>query len=917
MSQVYLRLNAADTFRKMVTDSENEVRWSFTFDNLENPTQYVSERAVRLRLPVCPENNKFFGQFLRLDSTITANGYTPTEKMQYIVMDDGAVVSTGTAVIESIDRQYYNLSLVGSQATLFRKLMNAGYDTAKAAEDNTYYLMKDWLKCSKVGAMVIDEQANLLNRFQVLASWTIDEPILDFPTMRTTADLRSAYGITDANITETMAFIASLVGFAPTAQGKYGDFESDMWLETGKVEYIGQMVAAAAGFLPVLCSERDEKGEAVETVSVEDGLVEPQIGEYRSYYQQPYIYLGMLWQFFAYEMNQICGYTLRLDSRWFEDVGMTAYMLPKTFGSDNVKPENVPVTFPSGGISNTHVMPNGYVRTTNDPPFAYTISGLSLKTTATSGSFHVKTGKKVTVDVLLDLRMDNFAFSQDSRDDNSTYYWSGYNPYEFRVSIINRNDVAVSERKFLVYPVSSDGVMTLSGMQRNTHINDAIIGAVYVQSSRLGFEILTPEYDAWSKTDPTNPRLRIQAKISSVITEDDDYRIRCSIGYSNDKLPFVLKGGASDVFFYSASPGSSQITIERYNVTADGSAFENNRSDSIITLEKLFGDKAPFEVLLEYSKARHLMWVVDDAEKVVTVKRAADFFADAGDDFADLTKFADGDVEISPLSWESNRVVFNLGELECDYVDGYSDRYGHGYGDKVVVTTNNLNKDSKSLLSGKIVTSAMLSQNVVPIALLFGRERYPNAIEVPPMPMNVKDGESADISGNFYVRDINGEWPKNILHDWKDDGRAYITLSDDADIERARQQFCWHGKDVTEADDEKVYVRPVFTTVDATGTSVLFGPVREVYTSQSESPSSYLYEQHWQHYIEEVYNPENKTIACKIFFTRRLLAAVRENPIVRIGNLLYLVMSIGGWSNHTRLCRCKLRQINDLNNLRR
>ena len=122
---------------------------------------------------------------------------------------------------------------------------------------------------------------------------------------------------------------------------------------------------------------------------------------------------------------------------------------------------------------------------------------------------------------------------------------------------------------------------------------------------------------------------------------------------------------------------------------------------------------------------------------------------------------------------------------------------------------------------------------------------------------------------------------------------------------------------MTEADDEKVYVRPVFTTVDATGTSVLFGPVREVYTSQSESPSSYLYEQHWQHYIEEVYNPENKTIACKIFFTRRLLAAVRENPIVRIGNLLYLVMSIEGWSNHTRLCRCKLRQINDLNNLRR
>jgi hypothetical protein len=329
----------------------------------------------------------------------------------------------------------------------------------------------------------------------------------------------------------------------------------------------------------------------------------------------------------------------------------------------------------------------------------------------------------------------------------------------------------------------------------------------------------------------------------------------------------------------------------------------------------LFGDKAPFDVLLEYSKTRHLMWVVDDATKVVTVKRAADFFADAGEDFADLTKFADGDVEISPLSWEVNMVVFNLGELACDYVDGYSDRYGHGYGDKVVATTNNLNKESKNLLSGKIVTSAMLSQNVVPIALLFERERYPNAIEVPPMPLNVKDGESADISGNFYCRNINGEWPKNILHDWKDDGRAYVTLSDDADIERAREQFCWHGKDVTEADYKMVHVRPVFATIDATGTSMLFGPVREVYTSQPDTPTSYLYEQHWQHYIEEVYNPENKTITCKVFFTRRLLAAVRKNPIVRIGSLLYMLMSIDGWSSHTPLCRCKLRQINDLKKL--
>lgn len=915
MSDLYLRLNAASGYTKMVTDAASEVRWSFTFDNLENPTQYVSERAVRLRLPVCPENNKFFGQFLRLDSVIMPGGYSPTEKMQYVAMDGGDVVSTGTAVIDTIDRQYYNLSLVGSQATLFRKLMNAGYDTAKAAEDSTYYLMTDWLTYSKDDSSLTPGTTNLLNALQVLACWLIDAPISEFSTLQNTR-LLSFYGLTNTRISETMAFIASIVGFAPTAQGRYKDFESDMWLETGKVEYVGQLVSASPSFLPVLCSERDGKGMAVETVSVEDGLIEPQIGEYRSYYQQPYIYINKLWQFFVAEMNDICGYTLELDGRWYGALGQCVYMLPKIFNNDSVKAENTTIDFPSGGITNTHMLPVGYVRTTDNPPFSHKIPKLSEKTRMTSQSFHVETGKKLTADVALNLTIVNFAYSQDSRDDNLLYYWSGYNPYEFRVEIIDSANAVVAERKFVVYPVSSDGEVTLSKLQENIYINDTIMAMVYSQGSRSGYEILTPEYDAWSKVGSVTPSLRIQARMSSIITESGDYRIRCTFGYLDNNLPFMIKGGEKDVFYYSSPSGSSLIPIESYDMTATGSSFKNTRSDSILSLGRLFSDITPFEVLLEFSKTRHLMWLVDDERKVVTVKRASDFFADLEDDFMDLTKQAEGDVKISPLSWSSNSVVFNLGELGCDYVDGYQDRYGHGYGDKVVVTANNLNRDTKKLLSGKTKTSAMLSQNVVPVALIFGRERYPNSIEVVPMPLNVMDGESADMSGNFYVRHRNGSWQRDIMYNWMEDEQGpYVMLSDDADIERVRQQFCWHGKDVATKQDIKVYVRPVFSTVDTSGVSVMFAPVREVYTSTPDTPSSYLYEEYWQNYVGEVYNPENKTIECRVYIDRRTLAAVRKNPIVRIGSLLYMLMSIDGWSSHTPLCRCKLRQINDLKKL--
>jgi hypothetical protein len=185
--------------------------------------------------------------------------------------------------------------------------MNAGYDTAKAAEDSTYYLMTDWLKYRKMGQMVIEGQTNLLNRFQVLASWMVDNPILDFSALRSTADLRSAYGITDANITETMAFIASLVGFAPTAQGRYKEFESDMWLENPDWERTSGFYM----YLPVLTSDVDMSTlePTPKVVKVEDGVVEAQMGEYRSYYQQPFVYIKALWEMLALEFQSITGYT--------------------------------------------------------------------------------------------------------------------------------------------------------------------------------------------------------------------------------------------------------------------------------------------------------------------------------------------------------------------------------------------------------------------------------------------------------------------------------------------------------------------------------------------------------------------------------------------------------------------------------
>jgi hypothetical protein len=872
MSEIYLRPNAASGYTKMVTDAASEVRWSFTFDNLENPTQYVSERAVRLRLPVCPENNKFFGQFLRLDSVIMPGGYSPTEKMQYVAMDGGDVVSTGTAVIDTIDRQYYNLSLVGSQATLFRKLMNAGYDTAKAAEDSTYYLMTDWLKYRKMGQMVIEGQTNLLNRFQVLASWIVDNPILDFSALRSTADLRSAYGITDANITETMAFIASLVGFAPTAQGRYKEFESDMWLENPDWERTSGFYM----YLPVLTSDVDMSTlePTPKVVKVEDGVVEAQMGEYRSYYQQPFVYIKALWEMLAHEFQSITGYTLTLDDRWYNNVGKLVYMLPP---NDVEEKHLSDVTIAS--VSDDTTLP--------DLERNFDGSGLTL----TTGNTSVVAHKVNDYEMQLDIGIDFPGLGQE-------VYAGLERPIEIDMYVGNR----LTGDLYTAFPLPADGVFSESDVKGST-IGQAIMTEAQMNMREVIFPVYYPREDRLS--------LSIRLPLRSVPEYDTSTPITVSFSwYRNSTHPFILRN--------SQTAYTARITMSA-SFGGKNLISTNNRSESVVTLERLFGSVNPFQILLQFSKQRHLLWLVDDAANSVSVVSAKDYFDDIGDASVDLTDAADtNDLEVSPLSWAEKAVVFNLEDMDGDGVKGYKDRHGVSYGSVKVVTENNLSKEIKDLFDNPASGSAMFSETVAPCASLFGGvcNFY---VETLPMPLNILDGEAAGIHGNFYYRHNNTTISGELLARWNEDPAGqFVRVTDDCPTEVYLGRYTWHGLHIHDDLHVEEICRefPVFSTCSAAnGDSVLFGPVREVYTSQPDTPTNFLYEQHWKNYIEEVYNPENKTITCKVFFTRRLLAAVRKNPIVRIGSLLYMLMSIDGWSSHTPLCRCKLRQINDLKKL--
>lgn len=884
MSKVYLMRKGDSAWSPMVTDGAEEVRFDFTFDNLENPTNYVSERAFSLRLPRCAENNKFFGHFCRLDSVVVAGDYTPTEKMRYMVLDSaGLLISTGDAVVSEISRTEYVLSLVGSQARLFRRLLNAGWNTAKAAEDGEYTLMIDWLTKTKSGTMLIDGAANRLDRFLVAASWLVESPVWDWDALRTT-NLKNLYSL-GADFTETMAFLASLVGFAPTAQGRPKGLDTKQWLtDNGGIITFGKIFG--------------------DGVDIEDGAIEAQMGEYRSYLQQPFIYVARLWQFFELEFSRITnGYTLQLDSGWYNegDLARLVYMLPKTYGETNYDTVTT-----ATGAAHTANLPDGDVYDRGGIP---TVSGLSdvvLSDAVTIADLSAGDAGHITVNGVLTIEY-NHHLPVRVGDMN---YFSWWNPIVVEVAVYS-NGAEVNRRGYAIVALPEDGIVNGEAVTLETLSAFPQFVAMMDNFAAQGITIATATYQPWSfdqMPDNWQPKLAFSVKMHTNGSLEHA-EVRTSVHFGTDNCPFFYanpQDGSLYNYYRSSSGAQQTLTATIGDVTVQSGT--NKRSGSVLSLETLFGEMSPFDVLLQFSKQRHLLWLVDNHAMTVRVVEAKKFFAEASANITDLSGNVDmSELKVSPISWDSHEVVFNTGSLKGDGIDGYKERHDIEYGSLLIKTQNNLNRTRKELIKSPLPASAVMSETYAdPLAIVMTPDKL-TYIEGFPMPLNVSNGESADNSGNFYYRHYNGTWADTYRG-------AVVVVSDDAPREVADDVYVYHNIGIT--PEYAVTARPVFSTVSDGGLSVLFAPVREQYTSMPDMPTAYLYERYWQKYVEEVYNAQNKTLEVDIYLPRAVFDRVRQNPLVVIDHVPYLLTNIDGWGEHNTVCRCTLRQITNINNLK-
>ena len=111
------------SYKELTIGKDTQVILNYYYDSLENPTSYISENSYSFQLPRDARNNLAFDEYLRLDSVIRTNSYSPYRKHRFILLgEDGSCLSTGLFLIESVNKDYYKCKLQGSLGLLFNIL---------------------------------------------------------------------------------------------------------------------------------------------------------------------------------------------------------------------------------------------------------------------------------------------------------------------------------------------------------------------------------------------------------------------------------------------------------------------------------------------------------------------------------------------------------------------------------------------------------------------------------------------------------------------------------------------------------------------------------------------------------------------------------------------------------------------------
>ena len=797
------------------------------FEEIENPTLYFCDYSKTIELPFTSNNKIIFDNYSRQDSVVTDRTLDPRKKIPFQLLYNSQLVMEGYMKINNANSVYTDKKFECELFSQFGLVMQE----IEMLTFNKY-------ETQSYGGSKPD-------KYLIHSPWS-DELKVDRNLVKDSFEQ-----------TEHLLYgedILDYVKFIPSYQGKYPDFTSN------KIEGL-------SGNVSNLSRARDEHYTR----------------EFRSYYQQPAIWVNKLWQLTKKKVEEITDYEFNLDFSWFNSHNPyytnLLYTCPSLFEKDENFREIVNNFEPNS--LNYHV---------------------NIKNQSNLSSHHYK---KLFFNPNGEL-YTNGTFNQ-SRVGQTTFTWNGRlqlvcpssrniyakirkdNPLYIRFYAVNaetNQPINQAIHTFMLYSCEYNSNISTSTFDDAYDVGIVDLNTVSSQHKPEGYR----NTEGWWFSKDVGFTLNI--------TENVPYYIVCDSYFCNN-------GCGIETSSQSYTPHWDWLWQDKFYEGTGYHIFANmvgcsvktsdyKRSHTKIDMYRIFPkDTTLLKVLLNYSKSFGLCWDVDQDNKKITVMSRNKFFSSY--EIFDWSDKVDRkcDFVLEPLCFSNKYVCFNTEEGKGERLEKYVSKYDIGYGAKKLDTEYQFNSETENFFEGIqpsiVATKAQFSRldnTTDPDSPDFRGYNYkitPNEQYID----NDNDGENAGNFGAFYFWDGVMEIDERL--GFISNGYPCVLISDDTDYQVSHDEYMWN---MSGTYFVRCYHLPKISTISEDNWSVHFESPREYYFEKPSGKIKYIYDEFWKNFIDERYSVQNKKLTAYFYLTPEDYKKITFRQFVKIENTLYHVNRI-------------------------
>lgn len=763
--------------------------------------------------------------------------FDPFRKLNFRLEWNSDMLMQGYAKMLSTTKEngkgYYEVTLNGELGKILQEMQKITFDPALSGEsDGKYYID---------GSQYVNEE---MNKELVYSGWTHNQTVAD---------------IHDPNLK-----YYDIINFAPNnAFNEDFDYTSYEYYDYAHNKQMQKTFA-----------ETLEGGDFKTTVGIDadtvigDGLTPRGIGEYRSYFQQPFIYFNKLFQIFKDKSEQLTGYRFNLDSTWFNQNNMLWY-------------RSVVLLNNLANIKHTSYA-DKYIASSATNFITYYDSSKKYKYNFTGQSGYLTFGGPNEQLPILQSNRNTFTV------DGITYFDGTLN-FNFKMQVATNLAQAKTIKirnhfVFLINFYAYDG-------ETETQVGRICVkdsGSSYVPSSDGSYETVflnTPTYN-------------VPAGANTLVLLDTSVTFQLASIVAKDDMKFYFKlTGYHPESALSGSPfvDTTPSSVELGNITIIYQTSELllnvmplvGRSYSKFTLNDLWNnDYKLYDIILNYCKMYRIFVKVDDLNKEIKFIPSHKYFENY--EVLDWTDkvCTDKDFVVKPISWDHKYVSFNYKENETALGKRYKEDYGAEWGEKRLTTVYNFNTETKELFSG-ITPSLMYTPNVLSWTDLYNKKVVYSLPAESYVNMSDEDNKFVDQFGAFYL--MRG------LYSFDTDSKLNlrsVVISDDTILQEKNNTYYYSQT----SNKINVTTYPRLDIIyNAYGNNMcVFGKpmVNYTYSSSVYNNGVDIYNKCWKKYLDERYNRNNKVVTCYIYLTPYDYITFDFNKFVKIENQLYIVNKI-------------------------